>query len=117
GAPRELYSDIVGADWSPDGASMALVRRAGNASRLEFPVGTLMHEAPTILPPRISPDGRRVCFFAGVGYGELMVGERGGTARLLADDLVRGGHCAWTPDGREIWVEAGGGDMHMTLEA
>ncbi len=117
GAPRELYSDIVGADWSPDGASMALVRRVGNVSRLEFPVGTVIHEAPTILPPRISPDGRRVCFFAGVGYGELMVGERGGGTRLLAGDLVRGGHCAWTPDSREIWVEAGGGDMHMSLEA
>lgn len=46
-----------------------------------------------------------------------MVGEHGGAARRLAGDLGRGGHCAWTPDGREIWVEAGGGDMHMTLQA
>ena len=117
GAPRELYSDVVGADWSPDGTSMALVRRAGNAARLEFPVGTVIHEAPLILPPRVSPDGQRVCFFAGPSYGELMVAERGGPARLLAADLVRGGHCAWTPDGREIWAEAGGGEMHTTLEA
>jgi Tol biopolymer transport system component len=117
GAPRELYTDIVGADWSPDGANMALVRRVGNASRLEFPVGTVVHEAPTILPPRVSPDGRRVCFFAGVSYGELWVADRGGTARLLANDLVRGGHCAWTADGREVWAESGGGEMHTTLEA
>ena len=39
GAPRELYTDVVGADWSPDGATMAIVRRVGNATRLEFPVG------------------------------------------------------------------------------
>ena len=65
GAPRELYTDVVGADWSADGASMALVRRVGNGARLEFPVGTVVHEAPVILPPRISPDGTRVCSSAG----------------------------------------------------
>jgi Tol biopolymer transport system component len=54
GAPRELYTDVVGADWSPDGTTMALVRRVGNAARLEFPVGTVIHEAGIILPPRIS---------------------------------------------------------------
>jgi Tol biopolymer transport system component len=117
GAPRELYSDVVGADWSPDGKAMAIVRRVGDGARLEFPVGTIVHQAPVILPPRVSPDGERVCFFAGPAYGELWVGERGGSARLLARPLGRGGHCAWTPDGREIWVEAGGGAMHMTLEA
>jgi serine/threonine protein kinase/Tol biopolymer transport system component len=117
GAPRELHSDVVGADWTPDGAAMAIVRRVGDGARLEFPVGTVIHQAPVILPPRISPDGARVCFFAGPAYGELWVGERGGSARPLARPLGRGGHCAWTPDGREIWVESGGGDMHMTLEA
>jgi hypothetical protein len=115
GAPRELYPDVIGADWSPDGSSMAIVRRVGEAARLEFPVGTVVHEAPVVLPPRVSPDGRRACFFA--GYGTLMVAERGGSARPVATDLMRGGHCAWTPDGREIWVESGGGEMHMSLEA
>jgi Tol biopolymer transport system component len=117
GAPRELYSDVVGADWTPDGEAMAVVRRVGSGARLEFPVGTVVHEANVILPPRISPDGTRVCFFGGAAYGELWVGERGGSARQLARPLGRGGHCAWTPDGREIWVEAGGGGMNMTLEA
>jgi Tol biopolymer transport system component len=117
GALRELYTDVVGADWTPDGSAMALVRRAGVSARLEFPVGTVIHEAPVILPPRISPDGARVCFFAGPAYGELWVAERGGSARLLAASLFRGGHCAWTPDSREIWVESGGGAMHMTIEA
>jgi hypothetical protein len=113
GAPRELYADVVGADWSPDGASMAIVRRVGATARLEFPVGTLVHEAPIILPPRISPDGERVCFFA--PYGDLWIAERAGSARHLAGNFGRGGHCAWTPDGREIWVEAG--DTYMSLES
>jgi Tol biopolymer transport system component len=117
GTPRELYADVVGADWSPDGTAMAVVRRIGDGARLEFPVGTVVHQAALILPPRISPDGRQVCFFAGPAYGELWVAERGGSARRLAASLGRGGHCAWTPDGREIFAESGGGDMHMTLEA
>ena len=115
GAPRELYTDVVGADWSSDGTTMAIVRRAGGGARLEFPVGTVIHEAPLILPPRISPDGRHVCFFG--AYGQAWVAERGGSARLLADQLGRGGRCAWTPDGREIWVDAGGGAMHMRIDA
>jgi Tol biopolymer transport system component len=117
GAPRELYEGIVGADWSADGKTMAIVRRAGDIARLEYPVGTMVHEAPTILPPRVSPDGEHVCFFAGPAYGQLMVADRAGRVRQLANDLYRGGHCAWTPDGREIWVEAGGGAMHMNLLA
>jgi Tol biopolymer transport system component len=117
GAPRELYDGIVGADWSPDGKMMAIVRRMGNGARLEYPVGTTIHEAPVILPPRVSPDGEHVCFFAGPAYGQLMLADRAGRVRRLANDLYRGGHCAWTPDGREIWVEAGGGAMHMTLLA
>ena len=117
GAPRELYPDIIGADWTPDGATMAIARRVGDRARLEFPVGTTVHEAITVLPPRISPDGQRACFFAGAAYGELMVAERGGSARRLSAGLNRGGHCAWTPDGREIWVESGGAAMHYSLEA
>jgi hypothetical protein len=118
GAPRELYDSIVGADWGPDGKTMAIVRRTGSVARLEYPVGTVIHEAPLMLPPRVSPDGEHVCFFAGPGgYGQLMLADRAGRVRLLANDLSRGGHCAWTPDGREIWVEAHGGEMHMTLLA
>ena len=117
GAPREVYTDVVGADWSPDGRTMAIVRRVGSGAQLEFPVGKVMHEANTILPPRISPDGQRVCFFAGAAYGELWIAELGGSASPLAKDLGRGGHCAWTSDGREIWAESEGGAMHMTLEA
>jgi eukaryotic-like serine/threonine-protein kinase len=117
GAPRELYDNVVGADWSADGKTMAIVRRTGTTARLEYPVGTIIHQATLILPPRVSPDGEHVCFFAGQAYGQLMVADRAGRVRQLANDLYRGGHCAWTPDGREIWVDAGGGAMHMSLLA
>ena len=118
GAPREMFEDVVGADWSADGKTMALARRKGaDRAQLEFPLGTVIHESSLVLAPRISPDGERVCFIA-PGYGQLMVGDRGGGARILATELGRSDRCAWSPDGREIWVAAsGGGSMHVDLEA
>ncbi len=99
GAPRELYTDVVGADWSPDGATMAIVRRVGDGARLEFPVGTVVHEAPVILPPRISPDGTRVCFFAVWRTARCGSESVPDPLACLRSSLGRGGHCAWTPDG------------------
>ncbi len=116
GGVRPLYDRVVGADWSADGTTMAIARRGPNGGRLEFPVGTVVHEANIVLPPRVSPDGSRACFFGGPAYGQLHVAERGGPVRVLRSGFNRGGHCAWAPDGREIWVESGG-DMHMNLEA
>src|SRR5579863_3022293 len=43
GAPRELLADAEAADWSPSG-ELAVVRRAGERSRLEFPVGKVLYE-------------------------------------------------------------------------
>jgi predicted Ser/Thr protein kinase len=116
GGIRDLYDGVVGADWTADGKEMAIVRRTSTTgARIEFPLGSVNLEAETILPPRISPDGTHVCFFA--SYGTLWVAERGKPASRLATSLGRGGHCAWTPDGREIWVESRGGAMHMSIEA
>src|SRR5262249_57593518 len=39
GAPREILDDVTGADWSPDGASLAVSRRVNGRDRLEFPAG------------------------------------------------------------------------------
>jgi serine/threonine protein kinase len=125
GAPRELYEHVVGADFGPDGELAALAIRDGEAARLEFPVGTVVHRARVVLQPRISPDGQRVCFFAGPAYGTLMVAERGRPARQLGDDLGRGGNCVWGADGRDIWVSASdvvrpgesGGTTHAGLAA
>ena len=121
GAPRELYEDISAADWAPDGKTMAIVRLAGDRQRLEFPVGTVVHESEVVIRPRVSPDGTRVCFFP--AYGTLMVAERASRARLLATGLGRGADCVWAEKGREVWVssaespETGTGATHMSIEA
>jgi len=120
GKPRSVDANVSAADWGPDGRTMAVVRHEGTGARLEFPAGTIVHESVVVLSPRISPDGRRVCFFS--NWGTLMVAESGGSARLLSDGLGRGGDCVWAPDGNEIWVsssesETGAGATHMSLEA
>jgi Tol biopolymer transport system component len=63
GAPREIVDGVEYADWSPDGASLAVVRRVGGKDRLEYPLGKVLYEtAAWISYPRISPDGKLVSF-------------------------------------------------------
>src|SRR5262249_4523385 len=70
GAPREVAEDVVGADWAPDGRSLAIarVRVAGATAagatmeqwtrrkfQLEFPIGRVLREASSsgIWQPRV----------------------------------------------------------------
>ena len=63
GAPRELLDGVFDADWAPNGKDLAVVRYAGGKFRLEFPVGTLLHEHRRVLwYPRVSPRGDHVSF-------------------------------------------------------
>ena len=56
-SPRAVLQDVREADWSPDGASLAVVHDLGNGrDRLEFPAGTALYEASGYLSdPRVSP--------------------------------------------------------------
>ena len=67
GTPRALVENVKFADWSHDGADLAIVRRVDDNDRLEFPVGkTLVQAASGEFAgfgfPRVSADGRRVAF-------------------------------------------------------
>ena len=60
GAPREVLSDVIGADWSPemfpDGRRLAVVRERGGSRRLEFPIGHALYQTNYGLrAPRFSP--------------------------------------------------------------
>ena len=48
-SPRELLSDVAAADWSPDGAALAIVRQVQGRSRLEYPIGTVLSESTGLL--------------------------------------------------------------------
>lgn len=119
-SPRALLEDVREADWGPDGEALAIVRDLGTGrDRLEFPIGTPLHEAAGYLSdPRVSPDGSHVAFFAHQwrwdDRGRVKVVDRSGRVTTLSDELWSVEGLAWTPDGRGLVFsgnEAGGGVM------
>ena len=43
-APRDVLKEILWADWSPDGKSLAIVRVDAGKKRLEYPAGKVLYE-------------------------------------------------------------------------
>ncbi|HYL77911.1 MAG TPA: protein kinase [Bryobacteraceae bacterium] len=110
GAPRELMENVVGADWSPDGSQMAVVRVSDAGQRLEFPPGKLLYETPGwIEGPRVSPRGEHVAFIVhptgGNADGSLWVVDLEGHATKLSPDYYNIRGLAWFRTG-EIWYGA-----------
>src|SRR5262249_32933796 len=67
GAPRRMLDDVKFADWSPDGAELAIIRNVDGRDRLEYPIGNVLvqpatGEASGLGFVRVSPDGQRLAF-------------------------------------------------------
>jgi len=110
GAPRELLPDAEAAAWSP-GGELAVVRRMGDKSRLEFPVGTVLYEtAGWIAAPRFSPSGDAIAFLdhpiVPDDRGSVAIVDLKGNKRTLSGfwESLRG--LAWSPHGDEVWFAA-----------
>jgi serine/threonine protein kinase len=107
-SPRAVAEDVREADWAPDGSAMAIVHDLGTVrDRLEFPAGTVLHEASGYLSnPRVSPDGSRVAFVEHQvrfdDRGRVKVVDRAGRVTALTGELFSVQGLAWTPDGSTI---------------
>ncbi len=106
GAPREVLENVEDADWSPDGSSLAVARRVGNRSRIEYPIGKVLYEAGGwVSNVRVSPDGRLVAFIdhpvSGDNNGNVKVVDASGKVRFTGPFAFRG--IAWSPRGDEVW--------------
>ena len=124
GAPREVLDNVTYADWSPDGADLAVVRDVAGSARLEFPIGTIAYETKgTISHPRMSPRGDWVAFLdhpdptTGASAGSVVAVDRKGTKKTLSGGWADLFGLAWRPDGREIWFTAGRRDEFKALRA
>jgi len=111
GAPRELLEDVQWADWSPDGASLAVVRSIGGKTRVEYPIGRVLYEtAGWASHVRVSPKGDLVAFLdhpvQGDDAGDVCVVDRGGRMTRLASDWITAYGLAWAPSGREVLFTA-----------
>ncbi|MBI3932938.1 MAG: protein kinase [Acidobacteria bacterium] len=110
GAPRELLANVEAADWSPDGR-LVIVRAAEGRYRLEFPVGTILHETEGWMShARISPEGTRIAFVDHPVYGDdrgsvCVIGPDGRRV-VLADGWSSVSGLAWSPRGDEVWFTA-----------
>jgi serine/threonine protein kinase/Tol biopolymer transport system component len=105
GTPRPILENVTTADWSPDGKALAVVRRAGEKYRLEYPLGKVLQESVGLCCPRISPDGGKVAFeeWSGPTGAIRVIDSRGGAPRTLVKDFGGAPSGAWSPGGDEIW--------------
>ena len=101
------------ADWIAGTNDVAVVRDPGNGRpwRVEFPVGTVVHEARAAWSLRVSPDGTRVAFFEGPGLfttqpeAMITVVDRSGRKSTLSRNWAGIG-LAWSRLTDEIWFTA-----------
>jgi hypothetical protein len=107
--PRELLTDVVAADWMPDGRQLAVSRGSGQNATIELPPGNVIYRPRGgVSFFRLSPDGRRVAFLDS------------GTGSLVALDLARSSittlvervdanffGLAWAPSSHEVWFTQG----------
>jgi len=111
GAPRELAEEITWADFSPDGAQLAVIRDLGAKSRLEYPIEKTVFEYTGWLSHvRISPRGDRVAFLQHPSYnddyGSVATVDVAGKVTVLTGNKYEVLDLAWSPNGEEIWITA-----------
>ena len=104
GAPRAVVEQVQWADWSPDGANLAVVRDVNGKNRLEFPVGKVLYETGGwISHPRVSPRGDMVAFLdhpvQGDDSGSVAVVDLNGKKRILAGEFFSSQGLARSSDG------------------
>jgi Tol biopolymer transport system component len=107
GASRDWMDDVVEADWSPDGSTLAITRGIIGKMQLEYPIGKVLHsiQAGYLSDPRVSPDGTQVAFFEhpinSDNRGFVKVADAGGV-RLLAGEYWALEGLTWSVDGRSV---------------
>ncbi len=111
-APREILEGVREADWSPDGANLAIIRDVGGKDRLEFPAGKVLCEASGYLSDlRFSPKGDRIAFFEHpLKYddrGLVAVVDLSGKRTVLSEGYWGEDGLAWSPSGEEVLFSAG----------
>ena len=125
GVPRQLVESVKFADWSPDGADLAIIRGLDGRDRLEFPVGKVLVEPKVgesngLGFARVSPDGKHVAFVhhANPNFinGRVSVTDLAGNVTPLSADFINIHGLAWRGD--EIWYTAADeGPFYRTIRA
>jgi WD40 repeat protein len=107
---RLIAEDVNGGDWSPDGR-IALARKTGDGSTLEYPAGRVIFRSQGwINAVRISPCGDEIGFLEHPARdddgGHVRIVNTAGKSRILTPDWSSAAGLAWSPSGNEIWFTA-----------
>jgi serine/threonine protein kinase/sugar lactone lactonase YvrE len=109
GAAREVLDGVQDADWSPDGANLAVIR-GGSQYELQFPLGHILVKEPPgvwISDAHISRDQRHIAYFQhparGDDRGNVCVVDMEGKTRLLSTGWSSLKGLAWSASGNEVW--------------
>ncbi|MES2523474.1 MAG: protein kinase [Gemmatimonadota bacterium] len=111
GTPRELLTDVHDADWSADGAQLAVIHEVNGKDRLEYPIGTVLYETPGYLSDlRLAPDGKHIAFLAhrekGDNRGRVAMVDLEGTFTTLTPEFLAIEGLGWTLEGDAIVYSA-----------
>jgi DNA-binding winged helix-turn-helix (wHTH) protein/Tol biopolymer transport system component len=111
GSPRQIAENVVGADWSPDGKTLAIVRDMGGQQRLEYPVGHILYQTDGwISHLRISPKGGQIAFLDHITHdddrGMVSIVDLAGNKKVLSTGWESEEGLAWSRDGSEVWFSA-----------
>jgi Tol biopolymer transport system component len=109
--PRVVAPGLSSADWSHDGAVLAVARETLPGATLEQPPGTVLARSTTYISDvRISPTGGRIAFIEhdrdGNSGGVVAVVDRAGRKTVLTPWYFDVNGLAWSPSGDEVWFTA-----------
>ena len=107
GAPREILDEVRDADWSPDGAQLALIHEVEGRDRLEYPIGKRLYESSGYLSDvRVSPQGDAIALIDHPSRwddrGDVVRIGLDGRRHVLATGFWGLEGLAWSPDGRSV---------------
>jgi eukaryotic-like serine/threonine-protein kinase len=112
GAPKAEIENVLAADYTPDGSSLAIVRLLADLRTclVEFPIGTELFRAPYVSDVRFSPDGKHLALIEHSNRtddrGSVVILRKDGGK--VATGPMRDSHrgLAWSPAGDEVWTTA-----------
>ena len=119
---RKLLGGMLAADWTANHTDLAVLRRMGSQSVIEFPRGhRIFASQGWVSDLRVSPAGDRVAFLEhptrddDAGFVQMV--ERNGRAHRLTSLWSSTSGLAWSASGREIWFSAGKESGTLSLNA
>lgn len=108
GSPRSLVDHVTDADFTPDGRSLAVIRKVDSFYVVEYPAGHPIYRTPNSLGAiRVSPQDDAVALFEyDAEKRTLILLSKSGERKVLSAGWLYASRLAWTPNGKEIWFSA-----------